>query len=99
MIHIKKGDVDFYKILAGWLGGYLYGDSWRINSSCTSVTRDGNTLEFAGASGNVYRVHEHAYGTSMLTAGILKKLEDEAALASIEFEILSAETDWEAIEL
>ena len=32
---------DFYKVLAGWSGSYLYGDSWRMNSGIDKVEFDG----------------------------------------------------------
>jgi hypothetical protein len=32
-----KGDDTHYRVLAGWSGGYLDGDSWRMNSGITKV--------------------------------------------------------------
>jgi len=48
----------FYKVLAGWSGSYLNGDSWRMNSGITTVEDDGDYWNFAGESGSVYRCHK-----------------------------------------
>ena len=49
-------DVHF-RVLAGWSGGYLGGDSWRINSGITSVELDGEFYVFSGISGSTYQCH------------------------------------------
>ena len=36
------GDNPHYRVLAGWSGGYLHGDSWKINSGITRVEDDGD---------------------------------------------------------
>jgi hypothetical protein len=43
-----------YKVLGGWSGGYLGGDSWRMNSGIVSVEQKGETYEFHGSSGSCY---------------------------------------------
>jgi hypothetical protein len=53
-----KGAYPFYKVLAGWSGGYLYGDAWRINSGVTRVEQDSDYYEFYGSSGSCYRCHK-----------------------------------------
>ena len=47
-----KGAYPVYKVLAGWSGGYLHGDAWRINSGISKVTENGDYLEFWGHSGS-----------------------------------------------
>lgn len=51
----------FYRILGGWFGGYLYGDSWRLNSGVESYELYKKDAEgvphkilFKGASGSIY---------------------------------------------
>lgn len=64
----------FYKVLAGWSGGYLDGDSWRMNSGVSRVERDGDFYLFYGASGSCYRCHSKAYRLSMATTGVYNQL-------------------------
>ena len=69
-----KGTFPFYKVLAGWSGGYLSGDSWRINSGVTTVKEEGDYYQFYGKSGSCYRCRKETYGLRMSTAGVYKDL-------------------------
>ena len=69
-----KGTFPFYKVLAGWSGGYLDGDSWRINSGITLVFDREDEIHFHGESGSLYRCPKGAYGLKMSTAGVYKNL-------------------------
>ena len=55
-------DEDLVKVFGGWRGGYISGDSWRMNSGIEKVERDrdGYWL-FTGYSGTVYKCHKDAY--------------------------------------
>jgi len=64
----------FYKILAGWSGGYLDGDSWRMNSGITKVEVDGNYYLFHGSSGSVYKCHKDSETLRMNNTYIYEKL-------------------------
>ena len=57
-------DPPFYKVFATWGGGYLTGDSWRLNSGIKRVEEDGEHLLFHGNSGSVYRCHKEMYGVA-----------------------------------
>jgi len=48
-----KGDDPHYRVLAGFYGGYLDGDHWRLNSGITKVEADGDYLLFEGQSGSM----------------------------------------------
>ena len=74
VLKITVEDTPLYKVLAGWSGGYLDGDSWRMNSGITEVTEDGNYLLFHGYSGSTYRCHKHTYGLTMATRGVYNTL-------------------------
>lgn len=50
-----KGDDPHYRLLVGTSGGYLDGDSWRINSGITKVQEDEAFYYFYGSSGSRYR--------------------------------------------
>ena len=53
----KAGEVTD-KILSGWYGGYLGGDSWRISSGITKIEDDGEFYRITNHSGSVYTCHK-----------------------------------------
>jgi len=67
-------DKDFYKVLAGWSGGYLDGDSWRMNSGINKVEFDGEYYSFIGSSGSVYKCHKEGEGMRMSMASTWSQL-------------------------
>lgn len=70
-----KSDEPHYRVFASWAGGYLTGDSWRLNSGITKVNDVGDYYDFVGYSGSVYRCHKDSYGVSkMHNASVLKGL-------------------------
>lgn len=60
IIKINGGD-PHYRVLAGWSGGYLSGDSWRLNSGITHVEETEHTFDFYGSSGSCYSCHKRSY--------------------------------------
>ena len=93
VLKIKEGKLDsgFYKVLAGWSGGYLYGDSWRMNSGITRVEDHETYYSFYGYSGSVYKVWKDRYGLRMSNAGIYNKLKEQFGDA---VELMPEDTDW-----
>lgn len=85
-----------YKILAGWSGGYLHGNSWRINSGVVSVKETQYVYyDFYGESGSLYRCHQDSYGLKMSTAGIYETLQNQASQKDgMEIELMAEDTDW-----
>ena len=69
-----------YKVLAGWFGGYLGSDSWKINSGITSVEENDNSYEYTGYTGSVYVCRKSSYGTTMLSLSILGSLGDRVSV-------------------
>jgi hypothetical protein len=62
-----------YRVFGSWSGGYLDGDSWRLNSGITSVTEDDEFYYFYGSTGSVYRCYKEGYGIrSMHNRGVLE---------------------------
>lgn len=53
---------DGYKVFATWAGGYLNGDSWRLNSGIKSVTKENEYYFITGFSNSCYKCHEKSYG-------------------------------------
>lgn len=80
-----------YRVLAGWSGGYLYGDSWRMNSGITRVEEDGNYYEFYGSSGSCYRCHKKGYRISMAIGPTYSQLKEHFGDA---VELMPKDTDW-----
>lgn len=65
-----------YKVLGGWAGGYLNGDSWRLNSGIEKCEYniDNDKWRFYGASGSVYAVNPESYGLRMATTSIWEQM-------------------------
>lgn len=76
IIKIKHPKEIMYKILAGWSGGYLDGDSWRMNSGIVKVQEEGNHILFHGYSGSVYKCRKGSEMIRMNSAGIWKQLKE-----------------------
>lgn len=69
-----NGTDPHYRVFATWYGGYLNGDSWRMNSGITKVTEEGDYYLFEGSSGSVYRCHKESRGTSGYGSGVLNNI-------------------------
>ncbi len=83
-----------HKVFACWYGGYLDGDSWKLNSGITKATLEGDVYSFEGSSGSVYECHKDAYGTNMYGGGILSGLIKKVEMAGGMIEILPENTNW-----
>jgi hypothetical protein len=90
-----KGDAPHYRVLAGWSGGYLYGDAWRMNSGITKVEEDDNYYKFYGSSGSCYSCHKNAYGLRMNNAYIWNQLQE---LHGDKVEMMDEDTDWFSLD-
>ena len=62
------------KVFASWTGGYLHGDSWKLNSGCLRIEEEGDTLIVHGYSGSTYVLNKHNQG--MLTSFTASVLDD-----------------------
>jgi hypothetical protein len=57
------GATPHYRVFGSWRGGYLDGDSWRMNSGIVSVSEDEHGyFIFKGETGSEYRCHKESYG-------------------------------------
>lgn len=96
VLKIKDGKLDhgFYKVLAGWSGGYLDGDSWRMNSGISKVTEEGDDhLKFWGYSGSCYVCHKKSYGLRMNNAGVYNALKKQEGFEN-QITLMDENTDW-----
>jgi hypothetical protein len=67
-----KGSEPIRKIFAGWYGGYLGSDSWKLNSGVTNIRiDDSGHYEFDGQSGSTYYCHTNTYGMSGYMSQVL----------------------------
>ena len=99
VLKIKEGKYDrgFYKVLAGWSGGYLDGDSWRMNSGITRVEEKPHHWEFYGASGSVYKCYRKGYRLTMANSGVYNQLKENEAFEG-QITLMPEDTDWREIE-
>ena len=84
IIKITVDSENHFKVLGGWSGGYLDGDSWRINSGITKVETHDDHYIFHGHSGSVYKCLKSGYGINKAMAGVLGQLEDKPEVEVIE---------------
>lgn len=70
-----KGDDPHYRVFGSWSGGYLDGDSWRMNSGITEVHETDTTYNFMGSSGSTYFCNKESYGLTLYSAGVLAQYE------------------------
>lgn len=86
-----KSDDPHYRVLEGTSGGYLTGDSWRMNSGIVDVEVDGDYYLFHGTSGSCYRCHKDAYGLRMNCAYVYDQLKE---MHGDKVELMPEDTDW-----
>lgn len=94
----------FYKVLGGWSGGYLDGDSWRMNSGIVDVEETTDSFIFIGGSGSRYICDKTQECLRMNTAGIWKQIQDaaEASGGNVKVELMELDDettrkDWKEI--
>lgn len=84
-----------YKILGGWSGSYLGGDSWKLNSGVVKMTTDQNYYNFYGASGSVYVCSKENYCLRNNNAYIWEQLKNKFG---DKVKLMPEETDWGKID-
>jgi hypothetical protein len=76
IIFVESDEGSYYKVLAGWYGGYIEGDSWKINSGITSIDEQPKYYDVHGYSGSVYRLSKEWEGFTGLSASIYQQLKE-----------------------
>lgn len=58
IVEISGEDVEetYYRVLAGWYGGYAWGDFWKMNSGITKIVEHIHFFEVHGSSGSIYNL-------------------------------------------
>jgi hypothetical protein len=88
-----------YKVFACWYGGYLDGDSWKLNSGITKVTKEDGFYLFEGYSGSVYSCSEKRYGATIYGHGVLHDIMHKSEQTGVNIEILPEDTNWLELSL
>jgi hypothetical protein len=95
MLCITNKDEKIYKILAGWSGSYLYGQSWKLNSGCVGVKQDGDYFMFEGSSGSVYTCHKDTYRCNSIMSSVLNRFDKEIQnIPDLTFNVMSEKTNF-----
>lgn len=72
-----KGKSPHHRVFGSWSGGYLDGDSWRMNSGIESVIEEDDHYLFIGSSGSTYACHKDMYGANVYGMGVAKSYEEK----------------------
>lgn len=73
---IAKIKDDVIKVVAGWSGGYLYGDSWRVNSGIKKWEEHGDYYLAYGYSSSIYKLNKNSENIRMSMAYPLQKIKE-----------------------
>lgn len=77
------------KVFAGWYGGYLGSDSWKLSSGITNVELSIHETyyTFINESGSVYKCYKQAYGMSAYMENMLARWKQELVTNNIDASI------------
>ena len=79
IIEVNHNGEQFQKVLAGWSGSYLYGDSWRMSSPIKEmhIDIDSDYIIVETDSGSTYNLLKESQGLRMSNAGIYNQLKEK----------------------
>ena len=69
---LTKQSTVVYKVFGMWSGGYLHGDSWRMNSGIDKMEEDDKHYSFIGFSGSTYICKKGSYRINGYGGSVLK---------------------------
>jgi len=64
------GNEPYYRVLAGWYGGFTQGDSWKLSSGIEKSIDRGTHYEMLQSSGSTYLCPKGSHGCSSYMASI-----------------------------
>jgi len=110
ILKLPYEDEIIYKVFAGWRGGYLDGDRWKMNSGVVKVESDDDYYYFYGYSGSCYKCHKKGYGIvsdgddkvsnfGSYAGGILSNILDKSKEQGIDVELMDEKTNWNNLVL
>jgi hypothetical protein len=98
MTNLKTNET-FYKVFASWVGGYLDGNRWKINSGITKVETDELNYIFHGLSGSSYICGKNNYGVnSSYSQSVLNSIIENAFVGDSKVEVILEDTKWNEID-
>lgn len=71
---------DCVKVLAGWKGGYLNGDEWRLSSGVTKIEDIDNVWKITNHSGSIYYCVKRLSGVIFIMRSVYKELIDNGCV-------------------
>ena len=79
IIEVNHEGKQFQKILSGWSGSYLYGDSWRMSSRINEINIKVNQDFFTvdTESGSRYTLFKSRQGLRVSNSGIYNQLKEQ----------------------
>jgi hypothetical protein len=75
LLRITDGE-PLYKVFASFYGGYLDGDSWKMNSGITGIEDCGDCFRIHGYSRSVYVCPKESYGASAYGFSVVCRFEE-----------------------
>ena len=94
VVSITHNSKTHYRVFGVWGGGYLNGDSWKLNSGITKATLVDDEYHFEGSSGSVYVCRKNSYGSSGYGWGLLNSMIEDAIKQGALIQILEEDTDF-----
>lgn len=91
-------DKIYYKVFATFVGGYLDGDRWKMNSGIVSVEENDDSYLFKGLSGSIYKCDKNSYRTISYTQQVLEHILANAYKVDSKVEVMNEDTNWTQIE-
>jgi hypothetical protein len=89
--------ISHYRVFATWRGGYLNGDSWRMNSGIASVTFEDDYYNFVGSSGSIYCCHKGYYGSTIYGESVLQSI-SKSSDGKFTIDVMPDDTDFLKLE-
>jgi hypothetical protein len=79
IVEVNHEGEQFQKILSGWSGGYLHGDSWRMSSRIKELNVNAGTYycKATTESGSEYNLYYDCQRLGMSNAGIYNQLKEK----------------------
>ena len=74
ILQIVYNGETYYKVLGGWSGSYLNGQSWRLNSGIKKVENCDDHFLIHSDTGSVYKCNKDSYGYNLIMLGVLETM-------------------------